>query len=200
MRRTDNEEVLLYLFNLRDQSVFDVWTGHDYLELLVPFDPTNTGKDTLARGSVHKWRAFGIEYFSRPQQLFTYSVTTRFGGYYQNGTRINVTSDLGYRFQPYVSISLSTSYNHIELPKPWGSTNLWLVGPRIDFTFTNKLYFTTFLQYNNQLKNVNLNTRLQWRYKPASDIFLVYTDNYFPGPLSVRNRAVVLKVNYWGNF
>jgi hypothetical protein len=63
MRRTDNEEVLLYLFNMRDQSVFDVWTGHDYLELLVPFDPTNTGKDTLARGSIHKWRAFGIEYF-----------------------------------------------------------------------------------------------------------------------------------------
>ena len=200
MRRTDNEEVLLYLFNLRDQSIFDVWTGHDYLELLVPFDPTNSGKDTLARGSIHKWRAFGVEYFSRPQQLFTYSITTRFGGYYQNGTRINVTSDLGYRFQPYVSISLSTSFNYIELPKPWGSTNLWLVGPRIDFTFTNKLYFTTFLQYNNQLKNVNLNTRLQWRYKPASDIFLVYTDNYFPGPFSVRNRAVVLKVNYWGNF
>jgi len=40
---------------------------------------------------------------------------------------------------------------------------------------------------------------LQWRYKPASDLFLVYTDNYFPAPISVRNRAVVLKFTYWWN-
>ena len=26
---------------------------------------------------------------------------------------------------------------------------------------------------------MNINTRLQWRYKPASDFFLVYTDNYY---------------------
>jgi hypothetical protein len=108
-------------------------------------------------------------------------------------------SDFGYRFQPYVSISLSTSYDHINLPKPWGTIDFWLVGPRVDITFTNTLFFTTFIQYNNQLKNINVNTRLQWRYRPASDFFLVYTDNYYPFPLSVRNRALVLKLNYWWN-
>ncbi|MBD0351873.1 MAG: hydrolase, partial [Flavisolibacter sp.] len=69
----------------------------------------------------------------------------------------------------------------------------------VDITFTNKLYLTTFLQYNNQLRNINLNTRFQWRYKPASDLFLVYTDNYLPSPFSVRNRALVLKLTYWWN-
>ena len=69
----------------------------------------------------------------------------------------------------------------------------------MDVTFTNKLFFTTFLQYNEQLANINLNTRLQWRYKPASDLFLVYTDNYLQAPFGVRNRAFVLKWNYWWN-
>ena len=55
------------------------------------------------------------------------------------------------------------------------------------------------IQYNEQLKNMNLNTRFQWRYSPASDLFLVYTDNYLPAPFSVRNRAIVLKFNYWWN-
>ena len=197
--QTDNETLLLYRFNFRDQSTSDVWIGHDYVELLQPFDPTNSGKDTLTTGTVHRWNAFGADYVSRPQQLFTFDFSTRYGGYYIDGTRFNLSGDIGYRFQPYISITLNASYNHIDLPKPWGVTDLWLIGPRVDVTFTNKLYFTAFLQYNNQLNNINLNTRLQWRYKPASDLFLVYTDNYFSAPFAVRNRAVVLKFTYWWN-
>ncbi len=197
--QTDNESVFLYTLNLRDQSIFETWAAHDYVQLLQPFDPTNFSKDTLATGSKHRWNAFGTNYFSKPQQLFTYDFSTRFGGYYLNGSRLNLSGNVGYRFQPYVSIALGASYNHIHLPKPWGNTDFWLVGPRIDVTLTNTLYFTTFLQYNNQLQNINLNTRLQWRYKPASDLFLVYTDNYYPSPLYVRNRAFVLKFTYWWN-
>jgi hypothetical protein len=196
---TDDETILQYIFNQRDQTVFDVWGGNDYVKLLQPFDPTNSGKDTLPTGSTHGWNAFGADYFSRPQQLFTYNLSARFGGYYEDGTRTNFNADIGYRFQPYVSITLSTSYNHIAMPAPWNVTDFWLIGPRIDITFTNKLFFTTFVQYNEQQKNINLNTRLQWRYRPASDLFLVYTDNYYPSPLSVRNRAFVLKFTYWWN-
>jgi hypothetical protein len=198
-RKTDNENILLYVFNLRDQSIFDGWVGNDYVQLLQPFDPTNSNKDSLAAGSVHRWKAFGLEFFSKPQKLFTYALSTRFGGYYAGGTRYNASLDLGYRFQPYVGITLSTVYNRINLPAPWNHTNFWLVGPRIDITFTNKLFLTTFIQYNDQLKNVNVNTRLQWRYRPASDLFLVYTDNYYTTPLFVRNRAFVLKFTYWWN-
>jgi len=198
-KKTDNENILLYIFNLRDQSIFDVWLGNDYVQLLQPFDPTNSGKDSLAVGTVHRWKAWGIEYFSKPQRLLTYSISTRVGGYYANGKRYNVNADIGYRFQPYASITLSTVYNRIQLPQPWVNTTFWLIGPRIDLTFTNKLFLTTFIQYNNQQKNINLNARLQWRYHPASDLFLVYTDNYYSSPLFVRNRAFVLKLTYWWN-
>jgi hypothetical protein len=85
------------------------------------------------------------------------------------------------------------------MPAPWKETTLWLIGPRVDVTFTNKVFFTTFLQYNNQQKNINLNTRFQWRYRPASDLFLVYTDNYYSSPFYIRNRAFVLKFTYWWN-
>jgi hypothetical protein len=176
-----------------------LWTAHNYVKLLQPFDPTNSGKDSLLTGTGHRWKAFGSEYFSKPQSLFTYSFTSRYGGYYADGKRLNLTAELGYRFQPYVSITVSSNYNNISLPKPWGKNIFWLIGPRIDVTMTNKLYFTTFLQYNDQQKNVNLNTRLQWRYRPASDLFLVYTDNYLPAPFAVKNRALVLKFTYWWN-
>ncbi|MEP7109869.1 MAG: DUF5916 domain-containing protein [Ferruginibacter sp.] len=197
--QTDNTTFLSYRFNFRDQAIFNAWVAHDYVELLKPFDPTNSGKDTMATGTKHSWNAWGTEYFSRPQQLFTWAFSTRYGGYYANGKRLNLTADLGYRFQPFVNITLSTSYNYIDLQQPWGLTEFWLIGPRIDLTFTNKLFFTVFVQYNEQQKNINLNTRFQWRYKPASDFYIVYTDNYYTAPLYVRNRALVLKFTYWWN-
>ena len=195
--QTDNETFMDYKISFRNQAVFDAWIAHDYVELLRPFDPTVSGKDTLATGTKHSWNAWGTVYASKPQQLFTYGFSTRYGGYYANGSRLNLTADLGYRFQPYVNITLSTSYNHIDLPKPWGITNFWLIGPRIDVTVTNTFFLTAFIQYNDQQKNLNVNTRLQWRYKPASDFFIVYTDNYYSSPLYVRNRALVLKFTYW---
>ncbi|MGZ8549266.1 MAG: DUF5916 domain-containing protein [Chitinophagaceae bacterium] len=198
-KKTDYENLALYIFNLRDQSIFDVWVADSYTKLLQPFDPTNSNKDSLAAGTEHRWKAFGVEYFSKPQRLLTYNISTRFGGYYANGNRYNVTADVGYRFQPYVGITLSAVYNDIDLPAPWYNTRFWLIGPRIDITFTNTVFLTTFLQYNSQQKNINLNTRFQWRYRPASDLFLVYTDNYYSSPLYIRNRAFVLKATYWWN-
>jgi hypothetical protein len=116
-----------------------------------------------------------------------------------DGNKLTLAASLGYRFQPYVSIMLNISYNNLVLPQPWGNTEFWLVGPRIDVTFTNKLFFTTFIQYNQQANNMNINSRFQWRFRPASDLFLVYTENYLPGPMSVINRQLVLKFNYWWN-
>lgn len=196
---TDHETILSYGLTFRTQATLSAWVSDNYVKLLKPFDPTNSGQDTLATGSEHYWKAYGIDLVSQPQRLFTYLISVRNGGYYADGTRFNITSEFGYRFQPYVSIVLSSSYNDIRLPEPWNRNTFWLIGPRLDVTLTNKLFFTAFGQYNEQAKNVNLNTRLQWRYRPASDLFIVYTDNYLPENFHVKNRALVVKFTYWWN-
>jgi len=196
---TDNLSILSYSVTFRTQSVFTGWIAHDYVKLLKPFDPTNSGLDSLEAGTEHRWNAVGLDFTSKPQSLFTYLFSTRFGGYYANGTRINLSGELGYRFQPFLSFAVAMSYNDIDLPEPWGKNTFWLIGPRLDITMTNKLFFTAFAQYNEQQDNINLNTRFQWRYKPASDIFLVYTDNYVPDTFGVKNRSLVLKFTYWWN-
>ena len=72
----------------------------------------------------------------------------------------------------------------------------------------NRGIWTTFVQYNTQAENFNINSRLQWRFAPMSDIFLVYTDNYLVQTddmtddfriesFAAKNRALVFKVNYW---
>jgi hypothetical protein len=197
--KTDNTTLLAYKIRFRSQSNFMLWTSTEFVKLQRPFDPTNYSGDTLATGTEHQWYAWGTEYTSKPQSILTYAFTTRMGGYYANGERYNVSGELGYRFQPYVSIAMSANYNEIHLPEPWNRTNFWLIGPRVDVTMTNTLFFTAFVQYNEQIENINLNTRFQWRFKPASDLFLVYTDNYLPAPFYTKNRSLVLKFTYWWN-
>jgi len=198
-KQTDNESIFSYEVRFRKQSVLNVYAMHDYVKLLQPFDPTNSGMDSLAVGTQHWWNSVGADFTSMPQSVFTYVVSTRYGGYYANGTRFNFGGEVGYRFQPYMSLLVTYNYNDIRLPQPWGDTKFWLVGPKLDVTMTNKLFFTAYAQYNQQLKNVNLNTRVQWRYKPASDLFIVYTDNYFPENFAVKTRALVVKFTYWWN-
>ncbi|MBK9015316.1 MAG: carbohydrate binding family 9 domain-containing protein [Saprospiraceae bacterium] len=209
MRQTENEPVLFYKFTLLNRTELTFWTAHNYLKLSAPFDPVNPSnpKDFLAAGTAHDWNSFGMDILSKPQRLFTWSVSTRYGGYFADGTRLRLGGDVGYRFQPYVALSLAGQFNRLEfkadnrLPEALKNNgyDIWLVGPRIDVTVTNRLFFTNFVQYNSQTDNVNLNLRLQWRYSPASDLFIVYTNNYFSDFSEVRNRALVVKLTYWWN-
>jgi hypothetical protein len=96
--------------------------------------------------------------------------------------------------------------NSIRLPDPYNDADLYLIGPKFDITFSRSVFWTTYIQYNSQINNVNVNTRFQWRYKPVSDLFIVYTDNYLAG-LNDRfidfnqpkARALVVKLTYWFN-
>jgi len=198
-KRTDNTSFLQYFFQFRNRSSLEFFISDDYVELLDPFDPTQLGIAELETGTKHQWNAFGWEYASKPQSLFTYGFTGRLGGYYQTGRRTSLTTELGYRFQPYIGFSANLNYNLIELPAPWNTNQFWLIGSEIDITFTNKLFFANLFQYNEQTKNFNLNSRLQWRYAPASDLFLVYSNNQMIDPFMPRDWSLTLKFTYWFN-
>ena len=101
--------------------------------------------------------------------------------------------------QPWGNFGLNFVQNELKFPEPYGKESLFLVGPKIEFNFSRNLFWTTFLQYNTQDDNFNINSRIQWRFQPMSDLFIVYSDNYaleFWGP---KNRGLVIKLNYWLN-
>lgn len=195
---TDRETELGYQFQWLDRSSLRILFQDSYIRLLAPFDPTNTNGDTLATGSEHQWQNARILYSSTPRSLFTYTFGASYGGFF-NGTLLNVDATLNYRVQPYGSLAMVATFNRVTLPLPFNSADLILIGPRLDITFTDKLFLTTFVQYNNQIDNLNINMRFQWRYAPVSDLFIVYTDNYLPAPFSTKNRALVAKLSYWFN-
>jgi hypothetical protein len=110
-----------------------------------------------------------------------------------------VDGELYYRVQPYGSLAIITTYNKLSMPAPYKSAQFLLIGPKLDLTFTDKLFFTSFVQYNNQIDNLNFNLRFQWRFAPVSDLFIVYTENSSPSDYRIKNRGLVLKLSYWFN-
>jgi Domain of unknown function (DUF5916)/Carbohydrate family 9 binding domain-like len=156
------------------------------------------GNEIFLTDDEFSWNQTTISYTSDTRKLFTFKVGTSYGGFY-SGNRFNVNGVISYRFQPFGSISVDADYNDIRLGGSYGSATFFLLSPRFDFTFTDKLFLTTFVQYNEREDNVNLNARFQWRFKPASDFFVVYTENYLPETFGSKSRALVLKLTYWFN-
>ncbi len=194
----DHEVTLLYKFEFQNRAIFDFGMKDFYSRLDKDFDPTHISNTVLSKGTDYSYKIGFVDYFSDTRKLFNYSATLASGGFYSG--QINVAEGkLIYRFQPYLHMTVNFSYNDIKLPEPFERAKFWLLGPKFDLTLSDKVFFSSFVQYNEQIENMNINLRFQWRYKPVSDLFVVYTDNYYTGNWSPRNRALVLKLSYWFN-
>lgn len=201
--KTDMDYSLGYGFVHQNTSNLRVRGSYDYIRLRRSFDPTDSDlaeTDELQAGDEFEWYTINAEYETDSRKVFSAEIEGSYGGFF-NGKRFNANAQFNFRYQPFGLVALDIDYNNLhDFPAPFKDTEFWLIGPRIDFTFTDKLFLTTFVQYNEQADNVNLNARFQWRYKPVSDLFVVYTDNYFPDNFKTKNRAIILKLTYWLNF
>lgn len=174
--------------------------GYEFnsVTLTDPFDPSGSDGLELAANTVTEWRRYGVEFQSDQRKDFAYSFFVNNGGFF-NGDRLNFGTGFIYRLPPIIQIGVDFEFNRIELPEPFSDSDLVLISPRIDLTVSNQVFFTNFIQYNTQDENFGINSRFQWRFKPVSDLFIVYTDNYFTQPFGARNRALVMKLSYWLN-
>ncbi|MBW6501187.1 MAG: carbohydrate binding family 9 domain-containing protein [Bacteroidales bacterium] len=195
---TDRETEFSYIIGWQNKSQLSLSIEEQFVKLSRAFDPTNTGGVKLAAGEQFNWKSVRAGFSSDARKLFNYILNAGIGGYY-NGNRWNINGLMNYRVQPYGSIGMTVSYNNISLPEPYNSAKLILAGPTLDITFTDKIFLTTFVQYNNQVDNLNMNIRFQWRFAPVSDLFIVYTGNSYTENFMNKNRGLVIKLSYWFN-
>lgn len=195
----DRDFNLGYSWGFNNTSYLSASANHSFVRLFAPFNPTNMASDTAryATGTEFNMGSASLSYQSDVRRKL-YGSASLFAGQYFGGDRYSASGSIVYRYMPYASFGLQSTYNRLELPSQWGDRDLFLIGPSVNLTFTNSLFFKVFYQYNNQIDNMNLNARFQWRFAPVSDLFIVYTDNYSLD-YRVKNRALVLKLTYWLN-
>lgn len=214
-KRLDGETPISFYFNTPGGAKFSAGYYMAFTHLFNEFDPTNASdnpnpdfnKDIkpLPIGDYRYQTVFVNFETTKRKNLF--GEILYYGGEYFNGKTHVVEASVNYRIQPLGTLAMDLNYTDIIMPKPYNTVKYWLVGPKAELSFNKSLFFSTFFQYNTQTNNTNINSRLQWRFKPVSDLFLVYTDNYFAQeisqyriqPWTPKNRALVLKITYWLN-
>jgi len=181
---------------LRNSSGLLATLSNNNLNLLYPTKPGDG--DPLPIGN-YQYNQINLVYYADMRKLFSWNSMLTLGQYY-NGSIQGIGAGIIWRNQPHLTFTLNGEIDKIKLPKKFGNNNLILIAPKLEYNFNTKLFWTTFVQFNTQTNNFNVNSRLQFRYKPMSDFFLVYTDNYFTDPiLKNKNRALIFKFNYWFN-
>jgi hypothetical protein len=170
-------------------SIYQEFTS-DYLI----FD-SYIGVDIVSKG-LYEFSASGFSFKTDPRKKLIMDGGAKYGGFY-NGDRSSGNISLSYRVQPWGIFSLAANADIINNNKFNTRSDIYLIGPKIELSFTRSLFLTAFFQYNTQIENFNINTRLQWRFKPMSDLYIVYTDNYNSVNFNAKNKALVLKLNYW---
>ncbi|TAI46606.1 DUF5916 domain-containing protein [Flagellimonas allohymeniacidonis] len=164
-----------------------------------PFDPTGTdGAIELPADQGYYYTSYEVEFQSDRRKVFSYSLEPGYGDFF-NGNRFSFEGNMSLRLQPKVFLSLDVVYDNINLPDPFPSADIWLVSPRINVTFSKSIFWSNLVQYSNQRDNLGFNSRLQWRFAPLSDLFIVYNDNYFVNSFMPRSRSINLKFTYWLN-
>ena len=193
--RIDERMEFFYSMSFENNARINLNINRDYTLLTDDFE-LYSDQPVLPSGSEYSYYRVQFNYRSDRRKPFSFQLTPSFGTFF-NADLIALRANVNYRFQPFGSIGIQTNFNRLIVEAPWETTNLILIGPRIDITFTKKLFLTTFFQYNNQIDNFNINARFQWRFAPVSDFFIVYTDNYNTDGFINRNKALVAKFSYW---
>ncbi len=162
----------------------------------LPFETSIfSGLDNFKPGQYH-FGYFQLDYESNFLKAFSWNMNMEAGQYF-SGNRISATAGIKERLQPWGNIGVNVNYNHITAGNK--TVDPFIISPTIELAFTKDIFWTTFAQYNTNIHNFNINSRFQWRFKPLSDLFLVYSTNYLTPDIKNQNYSLTIKLDYWIN-
>jgi len=209
-RSTDNETIASYLITFRSRSTLNLWVSHNYVKLLAPFDPTNSGRDNACdRHGALFWCLWLWFVFQTPS-ILTYAASVRNGGYYANGSRFTLTLPLGIGFSP-MSRSRCLRRTMISgCPKLQGIPNSGLSGQRIDVNTNEQGIYYSFcsIQRSKRIMSISMpdsNGAIGRRRTFSwSTRITIYRKNFFSEEPCARGEVYLLVddiiKDWWGRW
>lgn len=107
------------------------------------------------------------------------------------------TAPVHFRLESNERFEFSFERNRASLPEGDFIQDLW--ASRILLNFSSDLQLSSFVQYDNESRNLGTNTRLRWTFSPKGDLFVVYNHNIL-NDLTERwnyqSNQLILKLTY----
>jgi hypothetical protein len=142
------------------------------------------------------------------KRMVSGQLTWWFGDFY-DGKLDQIEAQIRLRLSELVIFDFSATRNEGDLKA--GEIDQQVYGLRVLANFSPDLQLTSFVQYDDESKELGTNTRLRWTFHPLGELFLVYNYNVVdvdgdpdePGARLSRGRnwtldatQLMLKVQY----
>jgi hypothetical protein len=172
---------------------FGIGYSNSYEFLPRPFPITTA--ITLPVGE-YDFAGMRVGYTFGQQRPISGSVTFERGTFF-SGRRTALGVSRGrLNLTPQFSVEPTYSVNWVDLPG--GSFTTELVGSRVTYTVTPRMFTSALVQFNSESHVVSANVRLRWEYQPGSEFFVVYNeerDTFGPRLPRLSNRSLIVKIN-----
>ena len=190
----ERDDNLAYDFEFKNTAALTFWVANKEVNLQYPTRFLGDEFTALPAENYNYWSGT-IYYGSDKRKRLMFSSEMTYGEFY-NGHIKSLMVSGNIRFGHWGNFNLSYVYNNIELPENYGKMDFNLIKFNGLLSFTNKLFFNNTVQYNSQSTNFSIFSRLQWRYSPLSDIFLIFNQNNDTNGFCLRNRSIILKTTF----
>ena len=171
----------------------EIDNSYDYVD-----EPFTMFGDVVIPKDTYSWTSYGIYIQSNRSRPLSLEIKTRSGSFY-SGDRGYVQGECTYKLNRYLAVSADANYNSITLGSDRFITREY--GTRIRANLSTNLTTNTFLQYNNETREVNMNFRLHYLPNMGSDLYFVYnhlcdeSDDY-----RTKYQTGIVKVSYMFRF
>ncbi len=149
---------------------------------------------TIPAGSYNfvRWR-FEQDFASR--RLVSGRISWWFGSFY-GGTLHQITARTAIKPSAFASFEISAERNVGRLP--FGDFTQDLIAGRALMNFSPDLQVNSFVQYDNESRELGANTRLRWTFHPLGDLFVVYNYNIqdLTDRWELQSNQFLVKVQY----
>jgi len=148
---------------------------------------------TLPVGS-YDYTVYGLDWTLNPSAPLSFVLRGDFGPFY-NGTRNGGNVTFTYRRGAALSTSLLFDYNDVRLDQ--GAFTRRLIGTRVAYFFTPRVFAQSLVQFNNQAHVWTANARFGWLGTAGTGLFVVFNDGeeaegYFRWTRP-QSRSVIVK-------
>jgi hypothetical protein len=172
---------------------FILFTNVQYERLFEPFE---IFEDIILPADEYRWTNLGL--FMITNQGRPFSVTGfALAGEFFNGDRFATEATLSWRPSRYFRSQSTWAHNKVDLPAGDFSTNI--LRQRFGVSLNPDLVFDALVQHNDAEESLNLNLRINWQYRPGSNLFVVYNQGWDApgiGDLALRDRQLIVKMTY----
>jgi hypothetical protein len=129
----------------------------------------------LPIGSEYTFTRYSISANTANKRIVSFQPSIEWGGFL-SGHRTEVSTGIGVRPRPGVTMSLSYEWNTVDLPEGHFQTSLYRLVA--DTQFSPFIYLVNNVQYDSVSRVLGWQSRFRWILTPGSDLFIVYTQNW----------------------